>query len=128
MTLIKPTHAAVAVAQVNTYTFAGTWTIGDIITVTYGGASYDYAITSATIATFIPLLQAALAALGAGTYPQFYEQVYTDTSTTVILTARTAGKPFTCTISTNSSGGYVTNGSGTTTTTTGAATTASQGP
>src|SRR5262245_15616418 len=80
---------APAVAQVRTWTFAGVWVIGDLITFTYGSRSWSYAITSATIATFLPLLDAAYDALDAGQYPEFAEQTAGSTATTLTLTADT---------------------------------------
>lgn len=119
------TAGAAAVAQVNTFTFAGTWTVGDNITFTYGSATWTYTIASATIATFLASLQTAYAALGSGLYPQFYEQICTNpTGSTLVFTARSAGVPFTLTVATNSAAGTIDG----VTSTTGVATTASSGP
>ena len=119
---------AVAVNQVQTWTFAGTWTISDTITITVGNQSWTYAIASATIATFLASLLAALDALSGSVYPAIVgsgEIVWTNpTGSTLVGTAGTAGKPFTVTISTDSAGGTI-NGS---TSSTGTATTASSGP
>ena len=107
-------------AQVQTNTFAVTWIVGETVTFQIGQSIYTYTITSTVIATFLPLLAAALNALNATVYPEFgpKEIVWTNTATTLVATAGTPGKPFTITISTNSASGTITP----------AATTASAGP
>ena len=118
--------AATPIAQVNTYTFSGTWVIGDLITFTYGSASWTYTIASATIATFLAAMNTAYNALSSLAFPQFAAENISanPTGSTITLTALAAGRPFTCTISTNSAAGLI-NG---TTSTTGTATTTSSGP
>lgn len=95
---------ATAVAQVNTATFGGTWIVGETITVTIGGKSSTYTIASATIATFLTALAAALDAL---TVPEFAESAWTANSTQLIQTSSTAGKSVTFTIATNSASGTI---------------------
>jgi hypothetical protein len=115
---------APAIQQVNTFTFGGTWVVGETITFTYGSLAWTYAVTSTTIATFLPLLEAAYEALAADEYPAHAEQTADSTSTTLTLTADTAGVPFTVTVATNSAAGTINGGASTT----GTATTASSGP
>lgn len=115
---------APAVSQVRTFTFAGVWLAGETVTVTYGTRSWTYTLTSAVIATFLPLLDAAYDALDADQYPEHAEQTAGSTATTFTLTADTAGKPFSATISTNSAGGTIDGASSSG----GVATTANSGP
>lgn len=102
MTTLYWTGAAPAVQGVKIWTFATAGTIGDIITVTVGNKSFQYTTTSATIATFLPLLEAALSALDEASYQEFSEITWDSTSTTLTATDNTAGKPSTVTVSTNS--------------------------
>jgi len=92
------TGTAPRVAQVQTYTFAGTWEVGDIIRVTFGSKKWDYSVTSTTIATFLPLFVTAFNALSSADYPEFAEVTASATSPVLTLTADTAGKPFTCSL------------------------------
>lgn len=124
MSTLYWTGGGTATAQVQTYTFTVTWIIGETVTFTIGQRVFVYTLTSGTIATFLPLLAAALEALDAAVYPEIAEQTWTSTATTIVGTADTAGKPFTCTVSTNSAAGLI-NGAASTT---GTATTASKGP
>ncbi len=119
----KFTAAAPAISQLNTWTFAGAWIIGETITVAYGGRTWVYTIASATIATFLAALQTAYANLSSTNYPDFYEQTCGNTATTMTLTSKVAGRPFTVTITTNSVGGTIDGGAGDT----GVVTTASSG-
>lgn len=113
---------ATAIAQVNTWTFAGTWLTTETITVTINDETVVMVTGSATIATFLAAIQLALAA---STIPEFQEVLWTNPSGTTILgTAATAGIPFTATFSTNSASGTIDGG----TSTTGAATVPSAGP
>jgi hypothetical protein len=92
------TGTAPRVAQVQTYTFAGTWEVGDIIRVKFGLKTWDYSVTSTTIATFLPLFVTAFNALNSADYPEFAEVTASATSPVLTLTADTAGKPFTCSL------------------------------
>lgn len=96
---------AVATADVWTATAGGTWEIGDIVTITMGGRTFSYSVTSATIATFLPLLATAYNALDATTYPEHRQFTATSTSTTLILTEQTKGVPHTVTVTTTESNG-----------------------
>lgn len=116
-----------ATAKVNTYTFAGTWVIGETVTVTVGNEIFIYTITSATIATFLPLLLAAIQALSSTTYPATIlpsEIVWTGTASTIVATSGTAGVPFIATLSTNSALGTINGGASSV----GTATVANAGP
>lgn len=124
MASIRWIGGARAIAQVRTYTFTGTWVVGETVTVTYGNLAWTYALTDATIATFLPLLEAAYNALSAADYPAHAEQTAGSTATTLTLTADTAGRPFTATVSTNSAAGLINGGASST----GTATVASAGP
>lgn len=116
---------APTVAQVNTWTFATAGTIGDIITVTIGSKIWTYTTTSATISVFLPLFNTAINALSSTVYPEFGEITFTNpTSSTIVATADTAGKPFTVTMATNSAGTTINGGASST----GTATTVSSGP
>lgn len=89
---------ATATAQVTTFAFAGTWEVGDIIRVTIGSRTWDYAVTSTTITTFLPLFVTAYNALSSTTYPEFAEITASSNSTTLTMTGDTAGVPFTVTL------------------------------
>src|SRR5690349_13497619 len=116
---------AAAVAGVKTWTFATAGTPGDIITVTIGSKSVTYTTTSATISVFLPLFQAFLAALSSSVYPEFTELTWTNpTTSTIVATDKTAGKPSTITIATNSGSTTINGGASST----GTITTASSGP
>ncbi len=110
--------SAPSISQVETDTFSVTWIIGEKITITVGSKAYAYLITSTVIATFLPLLSTALNALDTSLYPEFAEITWLGAGTTLTATAKTPGKPFTYSISTNSAAGVITP----------AATTASSGP
>jgi hypothetical protein len=92
------TGTAPKVAQVQTYAFGGTWEVGDIIRVKFGNKTWNYSVTSATITTFLPLFVTAFNALSSTDYPEFAEITASSNSTTLTLTADTAGKSFTCSL------------------------------
>src|SRR5579883_1258005 len=124
MATLSWTGSAPSIAQVNTWTFTGTWSSADVITVTIGSKAYTFTTGSATIATFFASLLAALQGLSSSLWPEFAEQTWGGTTPALTATANTAGKPFTCTISTNSALGTINGASSST----GTATTASSGP
>lgn len=93
------------VAQVQSYTMGGTWEVGDLITVTIGAKSWSYAVTSTTIATFLPLFVTAFNALDSANYAEFKEITASATSPILYLTGATAGKPFVATLITTESNG-----------------------
>ncbi len=94
---------APAVAQVNTVTPANVL-VSNTFTVTINGKAITVTATVATVANVTALLAAAIAA---STIPEFLELTATDNTTNVLLTANTAGVPFTQTSS--ASGGTATN-------------------
>src|SRR5579883_534540 len=124
MATLSWTGSAPSIAQVNTWTFTGTWSSADVITVTIGSKAYTFTTGSATIATFFASLLAALQGLSSSLWPEFAEKTWGGTTPALTATANTAGKPFTCTISTNSALGTINGASSST----GTATTASSGP
>lgn len=121
---------APAVAQVNTYLFAGTWEANDVITFTIGTKSVSTTATSTTIATIGAALVTFWNALDSTAYPEFAEITASFSTATLTLTADTAGKPFTVTISTTETGGGAADAQTIegTTSTTGTVATANNGP
>jgi len=105
---------AVETAQVTEWTFGGSWISGETITIAYGQKTWTYTTASGVIATFLAALDTAYDALSSTTYPEYAEQTASSTSTKLILTADTAGKPFTATFSTNSASGTISAASTTT--------------
>lgn len=101
------TSGAPFIARVVNYLFAGTWTSADVIQVTVGEQTYSFTTGSATIATFLDSLVTALNAIDSTNYAAIAEQSASRSTATLSLTARTAGKPFSCTIATNSVAGTI---------------------
>ncbi len=124
MAVLRWIGGAAPIAQVRAWTIAGTWVVGETVTITIGSKQYVYTLASATIATWLAALVAVYNALSATTYPELLELTATNTSTTFVLTANTAGKPFAMTFSTNSGAGTI-NGSSSSA---GTETTANSGP
>src|SRR5262245_41819885 len=89
---------APAVAQIQSWAFAGTWESSDLIRVTIGGKTKDFTAGSTTTATVVANLVAAWNALSGATWPEFAELTASQATTTFKLTSDTAGKPFTVTI------------------------------
>lgn len=85
---------APAVAQIQSWSFGGTWESGDLIRVTIGGKTKDFAAGSTSTSTVVANLVAAWNALSAATWPEFAELTASQSTTTFKLTADTAGKPF----------------------------------
>lgn len=121
---------APAVAQVQTYVLAGTWETSDVITFTIGTKSVSTTATSTTIATIGAALVTFWNALDSTAYPEFAEITASFSTATLTLTADTAGKPFTVTISTTETGGGAADAQTIdgTTSSTGTASTANSGP
>lgn len=122
---------AAAVAQVQSFTFAGTWEVGDLIRVQAGVKIWDYAVTSTTIATFLPLFVTAYGDLDAEDYPELAEMTAASTSPVLSFTANDPGKPFAITLTPLEAGGGAADAQtieGGGVATTGTATTASAGP
>lgn len=124
MSTLRWIGGASPVAQVQSWTFSGTWIIGETITVTIGSKVWTWTVDNATIATLLADLVTAYNVLSASVYPELLEQTASNDSTHFILTADVAGKPFISTISTNSAAGTINGGASSTGTTT----TASSGP
>ncbi len=125
---------ASAVAQVRRWAFAGTWEATDIVRVTIGNRIYDFTAGSTTIDTVLGNMVTAWNALSSTLYPEFAELTASaDTgSDYFILTADTAGLPFTVTLapfeSDGSTAGDTQTIEGSNTATTGTAVTANAGP
>lgn len=97
---------APAVAQVRDYVFAGTWEATDIVDFTIGTRTVSVTVGSTTISTLLDTLVAAWNALSSTLYPEFAELTASKDGTTDFrLTADTAGKSFTVTLSTRDVGG-----------------------
>ena len=94
---------ALAVAQVHTWTFAGTWEATDVINVTINGKTISVVAGSTVAATVATTVYTEIAA---STIPEFREITWTDDAAAVITgTAATAGLPFVCTFTTTETGG-----------------------
>lgn len=96
---------AKAVAQVTYWTFGGTWEADDLVIVTIGSKSISMAAGSTTIATIIDSLVTTYNALSQSVYPEFAEMTASRSGSTFVLTADTAGKPFTVTLATTEANG-----------------------
>src|SRR5579883_1358676 len=101
MATLSWTGSAPSIAQVNTWTFTGTWSSADVITVTIGSKAYTFTTGSATIATFFASLLAALQGLSSSLWPEFAEQTWGGTTPALTATANSTG-----TATTASSGPY----------------------
>jgi len=122
---------APAVAQVQSYAFAGTWEATDIVICTVGGVSLSVVAGSTTAATIVDAIVTAWNLLPAATHPQFAEITASRSGNSLLLTADTAGVPFVCTLTTTETGGGAADDQrieGDKVATTGTASTASAGP
>lgn len=106
------------------WTFAGTWSSADIITLVVGSKATTVTAGSTTIATIIDNVVSAWNALSATDWPEFAEQTASRSGSDLRLTADTAGKPFAATLSTNSASGTLDGAASSA----GVAVTASSGP
>lgn len=88
---------APAIAQVTRITPANV-EIGDVFTITINGKSISVTATAATVSNVCTLLAAAIAAVQT-TIPEFTEFSVSNQTTSLLLTARTAGVPFVITAS-----------------------------
>lgn len=124
--------SARAIAQVNTFAFAGTWEADDLIRVIFtNGKRYDFTAGSTTTATVVSNLVTNWLALDSTDYPEFAEVTPSANSTTLTLTAATAGVPFVCTLTPLEANGGAADAQtieGAGTATSGTAATASAGP
>lgn len=130
MASVRWQGGAAAVAQVQTFAIGGTWEVGDIVRVVIGSKKYDYSVTSATIATWVPLFVTAFNALSSTDYPELAE-ITASGSTSLTFTCDTAGRPFTITLTPLESDGSAADAQtieGAGTATTGTAATAPTGP
>lgn len=84
---------ALLASQVNTLT-PGSVTIGNVFTVAINSKAVSFTATANTVANVTAGLTAAI---NASVYPEFLEITAADNTTTLSLTARTAGIPFTAT-------------------------------
>lgn len=131
MATVYFTGNAAKVAQVQSYTFGGTWEADDVVKVAFGTKIYYFTGGSATITTAIDNIVTAWNALDSTVYPEFAEITASRSSSKLVLTADTAGMPFTCTITpleANYGAADSQTIEGGTSATTGTATTASAGP
>lgn len=91
--------SAKKVAQVQTYTFGGTWEADDVIRCSFSnGKSVDVTAGSTTTNTVVDNLVTAWNALSATDYPEFAELTASRSSSNFVLTSDTAGVPFTVTL------------------------------
>lgn len=119
------------IAQVQNYTFAGTWEADDIIRAAFGTHFYEFTAGSTDPATIVASMVTVWNALNAARYPEFAEITASASGVDLILTADTAGKPFTCTLTPLEANGGAADAQtieGVGTATTGGVTTASAGP
>lgn len=98
---------AAAVSGVTSSTFGGTWLVGETVTLTIGENIVVVTGASTVIATIIDGIVTALTALNSSVYPEFAEQTYSRSSSALLMTAVTAGVPFTATVTTNSASGTI---------------------
>lgn len=99
---------AAAVAQVDSWSFSGTWLVGETVTITIGTKTWTFTTASATINTFLDTMVTDYNALSSTSYPEYAEMTASRPSSGVFrLTADTAGKSFTVSLSTNSASGTI---------------------
>jgi hypothetical protein len=115
---------AAAVAQVTTLTVGGTIEADDLFKITIGNKVLTVVAGSTVAATVASNIATAFNALTQTQAPEFFEISAAANGADVVLTAKTAGKPFTATPSTTETGG----GAADDQTFTSDATTASAGP
>ena len=105
MATVRFTGNAPEIAQVDTLTVGGTVEIGDKFICTMNGKTLSVSATTTSTSTTASEIATAWNALSSAAYPEFAEVTALAASATVILTADTAGKPFTVTVSTTESDG-----------------------
>lgn len=125
------TGTAVAIKQVRSYTFGGTWAVGETVTVTIGvktlvitlagtvtttavaTAVYQaYANVTMTNGTAVPPVTGSGTTGGGQAHPEFCDLVATNPSAGVVtLTGAQFGRPVTITLTTNSTAGTISAGS-----------------
>jgi hypothetical protein len=122
---------ATAVAQVQSYTFGGTWEASDLVRLLIGNRQVDVTAGSVTTNTVVDNVVTAWNALSSTDYPEFTEITASRVGSALTLTHDTAGQSFTCTITPLESNGGAADDQtieGAGTATTGTATTAASGP
>ena len=98
--------SASPVAQVDSIVIGGSWATSDTVTVTIGQKTCTYTVGGTTSTTTIASgLQTALAALTQQYYPEFFKITWAVNSSTITATAKTAGVPFTITVTKSSTSG-----------------------
>lgn len=110
MATIIFTGSAVPVAQVSTIALTDTWESGDKIHVDFGSVRWTYTTASATKSTIATAFASAWNALSATTYPQFAEITAAGNGDNITLTADTAGRAFSCSVSTTEGDGSAADG------------------
>lgn len=116
---------AASTAQVDTCVVGGTIEIGDLFKLTVGNKTLTVAAATTVVADVAALIVTTWNALTQAEAPEFYEMTAAYVSVgTFTLTADTAGKPFTLTVTTTEAGG----GAADAQTFTSSTTTASSGP
>ena len=131
MATVYYTGNAPKIAQVQTYTFGGTWEADDVVKVAIGTKVYYFTGGSTTITTAIDNIVTAWNALDSTVYPEFAEITASRSSSKLVLTADTAGMPFVATLTpleVNLGAADSQTIEGGTTATTGTAATANSGP
>lgn len=96
---------APAVAQVTDFTFGGTWEADDVVIVTIGTRSVSITAGSTTTNTVVDNVVTAWNSLSSSVYPEFAEVTASRSSSNLRLTADTAGRPFTVSVTTTEAGG-----------------------
>lgn len=122
---------AASIAQVNTFAFGGTWEANDLIRVAVGNRIYDFVAGSTSAATVVTNIVTAWLALDPTLFPEFAEITPSANSTTLTLTAATAGNSFVATLTpleTNAGAADAQTIEGAGTATTGTAATANSSP
>lgn len=105
MATLRWKGGAAPVSQVTAYVFGGTWETSDIVTCTIGSKTFSVVGNSTTISTVVDAVVTAWNALSSTNYPEFAEITASRSSNSLVLTADTAGVPFTCTVATTETGG-----------------------
>lgn len=100
---------ATALAQSQSYTLGGTWLAAETVTFTVNTKDVTVAVGSTTITTILDNLVAGFNDADPAVYPELSGEITAteDGATKLILTANTAGVPFTISLATNSAAGTI---------------------
>lgn len=98
MASIRWRGGAVAVAQVTTYAFGGTWQADDLVRISVGSKKLDVVAASTVTNTVIDNVVTAWNAALATDYPELAEATASRSSSNLVLTGDTAGVPFSITL------------------------------